>query len=76
MDYNQEMKKYIFIKNMELTLFLDRERNQVEGIDYTYDKELEDEIITINFKGGGETKILATANSNGANAKAIIDAIY
>lgn len=71
-----ERKKYVFVKNLEMTLFLDRERNNLEGIDYIYDKEIEDEIITITFAGGGVKTILATGNSNGANARAIIDTIY
>ena len=41
-------------KTLELTLFLDKGRNDIEGIDYIYDRELEDEIITITFCGGGE----------------------
>lgn len=71
-----ERKKYVFVKNLEMTLFLDRERNDLEGIDYIYDKETDDEIITITFAGGGVKTILATSNSNGANARAIIDTIY
>lgn len=71
-----ELKKYVFIKNLEMTLFLDRKRNDLEGIDYIYDKETDDEIITIAFKGGGVKRILATGNSNGANARAIVDTIY
>lgn len=71
-----ERKKYVFVKNLEMTLFLDRERNNLEGIDYIYDKETDEEIITITFAGGGVKTILATCNSNGANARAIIDTIY
>ena len=76
MTYTEERRKYEFIKNLELTLFLDKGRNDIEGIDYIYDRELEDEIITITFCGGGEKIILATGNSNGANLKEIVNAIY
>lgn len=76
MTYTEERRKYEFIKNLELTLFLDKGRNDIEGIDYIYDREFEDEIITITFCGGGEKRILATGNSNGANLKEIVNAIY
>ena len=51
-------------------------RSNIEDIAYRYDPKLEDEYITVFFRGGGKKQILATGNSNGANAKAIIEAIY
>ena len=51
-------------------------RSNIEDIAYRYDPKLEDEYINVFFRGGGKKQILATGNSNGANAKAIIEAIY
>lgn len=69
-------KKYTFIKNLEMVLFLDRDRSGLEGIDYIYDKPTGGEWITVSFIGGRSIRLSATANSNGANAKAIINAVY
>ena len=68
--------KYEFIKNLEMTLFLDHERNDIESIDYIYQREYDDEIIVITYMGSHEERILATGNSNGANLKEIVNAIY
>lgn len=76
MTYIEERRKYEFIKNLEMTLFLDHERNDIESIDYIYQREYDDEIIVITYMGGHEERILTTGNSNGANAKAIINTIY
>ena len=52
------------------------ERSGVEDIAYIYKPEYDDEYIDVHFRGGGIKRILATGNSNGANAKAIIRAVY
>lgn len=67
--------KAVFIAQLELALIAD-ERSGLDSICYEYSLETGDEIITVIFKGGGIKKILATGNSNGANAKEIINAIY
>ena len=69
-------EKAAFIAQLESALLSDTERSGLDSICYEYDLTTNDEVITIIFKGGGTKKILATANSNGANAKAIINAIY
>ena len=70
-------EKAAFIAQLESALLSDAERSGLDSICYEYDLTAHDEVITIIFEGGGGTKkILATANSNGANAKAIINAIY
>ena len=69
-------KKAAFIAQLESALLSDAERSGLDSICYEYDLTTNDEIITVIFKGGGIKKILASANSNGANAKAIINAIY
>ena len=69
-------KKYAFIKNLEMVLFLDRARNDLEGIDYVYNERFKTERIIVSFIGGHSVEIPATSNSNGANAKAIINAVY
>lgn len=69
-------EKAAFIAQLESALLSDTERSGLDSICYEYDLTTNDEVITIIFKGGGTKKILATANSNGANAKAIVNAIY
>ena len=69
-------EKAVFIAQLESALLLDAERSGLDSICYEHDLTAQDEVITIIFEGGGTKKILATANSNGANAKAIIAAIY
>lgn len=69
-------EKAAFIAQLESALLSDAERSGLDSICYEYNLDANDEIITIIFEGGGTRKILATANSNGANAKAIIAAIY
>ena len=69
-------EKAAFIAQLESALLSDAERSGLDSICYEYDLTTNDEVITVIFKGGGPKKILATANSNGANAKAIINAIY
>ena len=68
-------EKSTFIDMLFGTLDYDK-RSNIEDIAYRYDPKLEDEYITVFFRGGAKKQILATGNSNGANAKAIIEAIY
>ncbi len=69
-------EKAAFIAQLESAPLSDAERSGLDSICYEYELTTNDEIITVIFNGGGIKKILATANSNGANAKAIIAAIY
>lgn len=69
-------EKAAFIAQLESALLSDAERSGLDSICYEYDLTTNDEVITVIFKGGGIKKILVTANSNGANAKAIVNAIY
>ena len=69
-------EKAAFVARLESALLSDAERSGLDSICYEYDLTAHGEIITVIFNGGGIKKILATANSNGANAKAIINAIY
>lgn len=69
-------EKAAFIAQLESALLSDTERSGLDSICYEYDLTTNDEVVTVIFKGGGTKKILATANSNGANAKAIVNAIY
>lgn len=68
-------KKAAFIEAIE-TALRDDEDNGLDSIVYQLSLNGQDEIITVVFAGGGTKKILATGNSNGANAKEIIKAIY
>lgn len=69
-------EKAAFIAQLESALLSDAERSGLDSICYEYDLTTNDEVIIVIFKGGGIKKMLATANSNGANAKAIVNAIY
>lgn len=69
-------EKAAFIAQLESALLSDTERSGLDSICYEYDLAAQDKVITVIFKGGGTKKILGTANSNGANAKAIVNAIY
>lgn len=73
---NEYEEKYIFIKNLEITLLYDRKNNFLESIDYIYREDIEDEIVAITFTDGSCKQLLATGNSNGQNAKEIIKTIY
>lgn len=68
-------EKSEFIATLELALLRD-ERSGVEDVAYVYKPEYDDEYITVFFRGGATKRILATGNSNGANAKEIIRAVY
>lgn len=75
MNERQFEDKTKFIKALEKALILD-DRSNVKDIVLRYDKEHENEIITIFFTGGGKRELVATYNSNYANAKAILEAVY
>ena len=64
-----------FIAKLELAILRD-ERSGVEDIAYIYKPEYDVEYIDVHFSSGGIKRILATGNSNGANAKEIIRAVY
>ncbi len=68
-------EKAAFIAQLESALLSDAERSGLDSLCYEYDLTAHDEVITIIF-AWGDKKILATGNSNGDNAKAIINAIY
>ncbi len=68
--------KAAFIEGLQDALLLDQARNGLDSLCYELDTETNDEIITVIFVGGGVKKILATANSNGANAKEIVKTVY
>ena len=68
-------EKAAFIAQLGSALLSDTERSGLDSICYEYDLTTNDEVITIIFTWG-DKKILATGNSNGDNAKAIVNAIY
>ena len=68
-------EKAAFIAQLESALLSDKESDALDSIYYEYDLSTHDEVITVIF-AWGDKKILATGNSNGDNAKAIIAAIY
>lgn len=68
-------EKAAFIAGLEAALLTD-DRSNLDSICYECRLDTCDEVIRIIFKGGGEKKILATANSNGTNAKEIVKAVY
>ena len=72
-------KKKEFVDALSDALKMDS-RSGVKSIEYTtnirFDGVLYEEVIQINFKSGAHKLINVTANSNGANAQAIISAVY
>lgn len=69
-------QKGCFIRSLESALLEDQKNNCLENIEFECDLENQEEFILIKFTGGGKKRICVTANSNGANAKAILEAIY
>ena len=67
--------KSAFIESLQNTLLLD-ERSDLDCLVYEVSLKTQDEYIYVLFKGGGCKKILATGNSNYANAKEILEAVY
>lgn len=68
-------EKAAFIAQLESALLSDKGNDILDSIYYECDPSTNDEVITVIF-AWGDKKILATGNSNGDNAKAIINAIY
>lgn len=72
-------KKKEFVEALSDTLKMDS-RSGVESIEYATDIWFEDvlyeEVIQINFRSGEYKLINVTANSNGANAKETVKAVY
>ena len=69
-------KKQRFISALQAALLEDEDRSELDSILYEYRVETRDEIISVIYRDGSCRKILATGNSNYANAKAILEAIY
>lgn len=70
-------KKREFVRLLEKTIKTDKAHNEVRSIKYKHDPDgVYKEIILIEYEGGGLNAIKADGNSNGANAKEIIHAIY
>lgn len=67
--------KIAFIESLQNTLILD-ERSNLDCLVYEVSLKTQDEYVYVLFKGGGCKKILATGNSNYANAKEILEAVY
>lgn len=67
--------KIAFIESLQNTLMLD-ERSNLDCLVYEVSLKTQDEYVYVLFKGGGCKKILATGNSNYANAKEILEAVY
>lgn len=67
--------KAAFIESLQNTLALD-EGSGLDSLAYEVSLKNLDEYIHVFYKGGGYKKILATGNSNYANAKEILEAVY
>lgn len=72
-------KKKEFVEALSDTLKMDS-RSGVKSIQYATDIWFEDvryaEVVQVNYEGGRYALINVTANSNGANATAIIHEVY
>lgn len=72
-------EKRLFIRRIQTLLEFDEKNNQVDCLEYEvkfHDETMYDEYIHIVYVGGHTKTILATANSNGANLKAIVAEVY
>lgn len=72
-------EKSRFVRRMETLLAFDEDRNDVDSLHYRvnfHDDICYDEYIDIIWKNGETKTLLVTANSNGANLKAVAAAIY
>ena len=67
--------KTAFIESLQNTLLLD-ENSNLDCLAYEVSIKTQDEYVYVLFNGGGCKKILATGNSNYANAKASLEAVY
>lgn len=68
-----------FIARVQMLLAFDERNNQVDCLQYEvkhFDEKHYEEYIHIVYVGGHVKTILATANSNGANLKAIVAEVY
>ena len=72
-------KKKEFVDALSDALKIDS-RSGVKSIEYATDVWFEDvlyeEVVQVNYESGAFELINVTANSNGANAKEIIKAVY
>lgn len=69
-------EKQLFLQKLQEALIADEERNNLDSIAYEYRLDTMDEVISVIYRDGSCGKILATGNSNCANAKAILEEIY
>lgn len=70
-------KKREFVRLLEKTIQSDKVHNDVRSIKYILDPDgVYKEVILITYEGGAETAIRTDGNSNGANAREVIHAIY
>lgn len=73
-------EKRLFIQSIETLLAADQSRNKVDCLEYKVAimeaEEIYDEYINVIYTNGHIKTILATANSNGANLRAIVKEVY
>ena len=72
-------EKRRFIVAIETMLEEDQLNNQVDCLAYVmkfHGKEFYDEYIDVIYLNGYTKRILTTANSNGANLKAVVKEVY
>lgn len=70
-------RKRDFLKLLEHTLKADSRYTGVESLEYIEDPEgVFREVILIKYQNEHQIAICATGNSNGANAKEVIHAVY
>ena len=72
-------KKSRFIGAVEIMLLSDQLNNMVDSLTYKIDLQDDnfyDEYIDVIYLNGYTKRILTTANSNGANLKAVVKEVY
>lgn len=70
-------KKREFIRLLEKAIKADKVHNDVRSVKYIHDPDgVYRELIIIEYEGGGLDAINTARNSNGANAREVIHAIY
>lgn len=75
-DWKEVLENKIeFVEMLKETLQID-EKSQLDNIVYEVSLETRDEYLTLVFAGGTSKTINITFNSNYANAKAILEAVY
>ena len=67
--------KAAFIEGLQTALVIDA-RSNLHGLAYEIDLETKEEYIVVCFADGSHRRVPATGNSNYANAKVILEAIY